>query len=666
MRTERISVVKIAVTGIPNSGKSTLVSWLSGAFLKTANYPGTTVSVDEVVFNLKGVKVRMVDLPGAYSLRAGMPDEYVAAKEVLLGDYDGIIVVGSAVSPELTFYLLLQVMELGKPTILVLNMMDLAERRGLEYDLEGLRKALGIPIIPAVATRGKGLAELRDLLAKVSESKPSVTRAVDYGKLEGYVDNIVKSLNVSRGVAIEILSDNPVTRELANESVRSIVNQALQEVPDLTNYVISVRWKAVRSLVNSFVKKGKVVSIGKLDKLLMNPRYGPLFSMLILFSVAEAIFLALEPLVDMLSEALGIIPIINLVESLINYEILRSFIIDGVWNGLTTLVSFTPYVFGVMFIVAFIEDSGLMVRISFPIERWLRIVGIPSRGLLYLIAGSACNVPAIMATRAVPSTRDRVLTSLMIPYIPCTARFVVISLIAAAVLPSLVGLVIIIPYASALIGIFIVSNITRTRLGLPAKRQPYAYELPPIVLPFHRAFIKKVWHYTYQFLVRAGLFISLFIVLMWFLSISGPSGVVGPAALNSPALIKMTWLGIVGNVMSPLLRPLGIPWEFSASLVYGYIFKEVVLSTLAVLYGVREGRSQGGLLYALKTSLSIPSALSLIVFTTLYSPCIATLVVESRVAGTRLTVINTMLQFTIALALSYATYYTAVLFISAR
>ncbi|MFP3293699.1 MAG: nucleoside recognition domain-containing protein, partial [Nitrososphaeria archaeon] len=187
------------------------------------------------------------------------------------------------------------------------------------------------------------------------------------------------------------------------------------------------------------------------------------------------------------------------------------------------------------------------------------------------------------------------------------------------------------------------------------KPPPYAYELPPLVLPIHRAFLKKVWHYTYEFIRRAGVLIVAFVIIMWFLSVSGPAGIVGPEALGNPGLLRTTWLGVAGGLFSPLLNPIGIPWEVSAALAYGYIFKEVVLGALAVLYGLGEG----GLTHALAGALSLPSALALIVFTTFYSPCVATIAAEARAAGWRLTAVNTALQFLLATALAYSTYFIA-------
>jgi len=657
----RNKTIKVIVAGVPNSGKSTLVSGLSGAFIRTANYPGTTVSINEVSYSVKGTRVIMKDLPGTYSLKADMIDEAVAAKELLLGDYDAIIVVGSALSPEQTLYLLIQVLELSKPTILALNMMDLAMRKGIRYDIDGLEKVLGIHVIPTVAVKGYGLRDIKNMVLKAHEIELGNAKLVNYDRLEKYIDALVNNFKISRGLAVEILSGNPITRDLINDDIRQIIENARKEIPNIDNYVTEMRWKTVKLLVNKFVIKSAKVAISKYDELFLNPKYGPLLSLLILFAIAETIFLALEPLVDLLSTALGSLPVSSLVEYYVGNDILRSLLLDGVWNGLATLIDFIPYVFGVAFLIAFIEDSGLITRISFPIERWLRRIGIPSRGLIYLIAGSGCNIPAITATRAMPSTRDRVLTALMIPYIPCTARFVIISLIAAAVIPHLMGLIVVLPYAVALIGVIMISNTAKIRLRFIGKGVPYAYELPPLTIPLYKSFIKKVWYYTYEFILRAGVLIIVFIIVMWLLSITGPSGIIGPSALKNPVLLKRTWLGIVGNAMSPLLSPIGIPWQVSASLVYGYIFKEVVLSTLALLYGVEEG----GLAYAIKSFITLPSAVALIVFVTFYSPCIATLITESRIVGVKLTIINTILQFILALTLACIAYYLALFMVIA-
>jgi len=654
MSTQHHDTIKVVIAGIPNSGKSTLVSRISGVFVRTANYPGTTVSVDEVSYSVGKTRVLMVDLPGTYSLRTSMTDEAVASKELLLGDYDGIVVVGSALNPEQSLYLLVQVLELGKPTIFVLNMMDLARRRRVHYNVEAMSKTLGVTIIPAVAVGDEGLRELKTTVVKIRELKTGITNIVNYGKLEKHISTIMNTLGVSRGIAVEILSGNPLLRVLSIK-VSHVIEEARREVPNIDYYVTAARWSTVKSLVGKFVTREGKLTLSKYDELFLNPKYGVLLSLLLLFTIAEVIFMVLEPLVNLMSNALDSIPIGNFVSSYVGNELLSSFLINGVWNGVTTLIDFIPYVFGVSFLIAFLEDSGLITRIAFPIERWLRRTGIPSRGLVYLIAGSGCNIPAIMATRAMPSTRDRVLTVLMIPYIPCTARFAIIALIAAAVMPHLIGVVVVIPYVVAFISISIVSRISRVHVRFINENTPYTYELPPLVVPLHKAFTKKIWHYTHDFISRAGVLIIVFIMMTWLLSVSGPRGLVGPEALANPSVLTETWLGIVGKALAPLFNPIGIPWQISASLVYGYIFKEVVLGTLALFYGTEKG----GLLYAIGSTLTPASSLALITFITLYSPCIATLIVERKIAGLRLTAINTILQFIIALILAYAVFYIA-------
>ena len=658
-------VIKVIIIGTPNSGKSTLISRLSGVFMRTANYPGTTVTINEINYKIGNTRLIVLDLPGTYSLRPSMVDEEVAAKEVLLGDYDGVVVVGSAISPEQTFYLLIQVLELGKPTILVLNMTDIARRRGIHYRVNRIMEVLGIPVIETVAVSNTRLRELRDRIVKIRELRPGNARIVNYDRLEKYINSIVNAIGVPRGVAVEILAGNPLLSDFVdmNEKLKIIVDEARKEVPNIDEYIVLARWKTVKELVNEFVEKQPGQgTLSRLDNAFLNSRYGFILSILLLFAVAEVIFLALEPLVNIISNIVDAIPMEQFLSNYVTNDLLRSLMLDGIWNGATVLIEFIPYVFGVAFLIAFIEDSGLIVRITFPLERWLRRVGIPSRGLIYLIAGSECNVPAIVATRAMPSTRDRVLTALMIPYIPCTARFVIIALIAAAVIPQLMGLIVIIPYVVAFIGVTIVSSLSRVRIRPIGKPISYVYELPPLIIPLHRAFIKKVWYYTYEFIVRAGLLIFTFIVIVWLLSVSGPRGLIGPAALTNPDLLRYTWLGVVGGVMGPLLAPIGVPWQISASLVYGYVFKEVVLSTLALLYGVGEH----GLINAIAASLSVPSALALIVFITFYSPCIATLMMERRIVGIKLTIINTILQFLLALVMAHSTYYLASLLLTLR
>ncbi|WP_066794484.1 ferrous iron transport protein B [Caldivirga sp. MU80] len=653
--------IKIGVVGLPNSGKSTIVSSLSGLFIRTANYPGTTVSINVVNLTIKNLRIQLIDLPGIYSLSSEMPDEEVATKEILRGNYDGFIVVGSTLSLQQTIYLLVQLLELGKPVILVLNMMDLARKQGININVEAMRRRLGIPIIPSVAASGVGMGELRKLITEIAQSSIAVnTKVIDYGPLEKYIDAVSARLNAPRGLAIEVLKGNDLLKE-ERLKAGDIVSKAIEEIGQIDVFVARKRWDFVSSITKDVVARGVQVNLSKLDYILLNPKVGILASLALLFTLAEVIFLVLNPLVNYISELLSMIPIGELMVNVGN-PLIRSFIMDAVWNSTSIVLSFIPYVFGVALIIAFIEDSGLIIRLTFPLEKWLRRIGLPSRGLIYLIAGVGCNVPATSSTVAIPSSTDRLITALMIPYIPCMARLLVISLIAAAILPSqLTGVVMILPFVTSLIGVMVMSRLllpllTHIRVKLTA-RVPYAYELPQLIIPINRFFVKKVWHYTYEFLVRAGILIVAFSALMWVLSISGPSGLIGPEALTNQTLIRSTWLSLIGDLISPIFKPLNIPWQLSASLMYGYVFKEVILSSMAVLYGT----SEEGVINVLHSALQLPSALALITFITFYSPCIATLVTETRIVGVRLTVINTIAQLLLALALSYIVYAIALL-----
>jgi ferrous iron transport protein B len=653
--------IKIGVVGLPNSGKSTIVSSLSGLFIRTANYPGTTVSINVVNLTIKNLRIQLIDLPGIYSLSSEMPDEEVATKEILRGDYDGFIVVGSTLSLQQTIYLLVQLLELGKPVILVLNMMDLARKQGININVEAMRRRLGIPIIPSVAASGVGMGELRKLITEIAQSSIAVnTKVIDYGPLEKYIDAVSARLNAPRGLAIEVLKGNDLLKE-ERLKAGDIVSKAIEEIGQIDVFVARKRWDFVSSITKDVVARGVQVNLSKLDYILLNPKVGILASLALLFTLAEVIFLVLNPLVNYISELLSMIPIGELMVNVGN-PLIRSFIMDAVWNSTSIVLSFIPYVFGVALIIAFIEDSGLIIRLTFPLEKWLRRIGLPSRGLIYLIAGVGCNVPATSSTVAIPSSTDRLITALMIPYIPCMARLLVISLIAAAILPSqLTGVVMILPFVTSLIGVMVMSRLllpllTHIRVKLTA-RVPYAYELPQLIIPINRFFVKKVWHYTYEFLVRAGILIVAFSALMWVLSISGPSGLIGPEALTNQTLIRSTWLSLIGDLISPVFKPLNIPWQLSASLMYGYVFKEVILSSMAVLYGT----SEEGVINVLHSALQLPSALALITFITFYSPCIATLVTETRIVGVRLTLINTIAQLLLALALSYIVYAIALL-----
>lgn len=594
----------------------------------------------------------MVDLPGTYGLRSDMADEAVAAREILSGNYDVLLVVGSAMSPEQMMYLLLQVLELGRPTVLVLNMMDLAGRRGVALDAVALEKRLGIRVLPMSAATGMGIGELRRLLSDPQAIPRGNEAIVDYGPLEKYIDEAARALRSSRGIAIAALTGALRLPEF--EAVEEIARRARSEVGSPGEFIAGKRWRAARELVAAAFPGARRTPLGKAGLRAAECRVRA-------DSIAHRAVRAGR--VDIHDPRAG------------GRLHIRGARLDPGGRGRLPAGERAGRVADRGWDLERPGDADLVhticVRGGAPggADRGLgphsqaraaaREVaegpGGSLEGLIYMMAGAGCNIPAIAATGAIPSSRDRTLTALLIPYVPCTPRLLIISLIAAAVMPQLVGIAVALPFAFALIAVAISSRILGSTSRALGKPSPYAYELPPLVLPIHRAFLKKVWHYTYEFIRWAGVLIVAFVIIMWFLSVSGPAGIVGPEALGNPELLRTTWLGIAGGLFSPLLNPIGIPWEVSAALAYGYIFKEVILGALVVLYGLGEE----GLTHVLAGALSLPSALALIVFTTFYSPCIATIATEARAAGWRLTAVNTAPQFLLATALAYSTYFIA-------
>lgn len=553
---------RIALIGMPNAGKSTLFNRMSAASAKVANWPGVTVDLLSSKLLLAGTMAEIVDLPGIYDLHGFSDDEQIVRHFLSNNSIDLVLIVANATQIERQLSLALQLKSLGLPAVLLLNMEDEAKKLGISINTEQLGKELGYPVALLSAKYGTGYNEAYNLIE--SELQKSHAKPI---------------LSLEKDFAV----DQDVENKLA-----VIVRHTVDVPIDSTDAVTQ-----------------------KLDTILLHKWFGlPIFFtvMYLLFESVYTIGAPLQDAVAWLLKGFRDIALAPLFSSLPAF--ISSFLIDGVYDGVSTVASFVPVIIIFFLFMAIIEDSGYLSRAAFLMDSLMSRLGLDGRGFVMLLMGFGCNVPALMATRTMRSRGLRLLTMLVIPFSLCSARLQVFVFMTTALFTaSQAPLVLFSLYLMTFATVIITSLLFKGRYN---SQEPLALELPPYRLPTLRQMTLRGWHEVKHFLHRATKFITLGVVLVWIV-VNMPYGV-EPA---SPA----SWSGWIGEFMSPVLSPAGINPELTVALIFGFVAKEIVIGALAVIYGM-EGSA---LMNGIALQIDWVQAYSFMLFTLIYTPCLATI-----------------------------------------
>ena len=624
--------ITVGFVGNPNCGKTTLFNAFTGAKLKVANWPGVTVERVEGETSYKGRPIRVIDLPGIYSLTSYTIEERVTRKCIEENEVDVIINVVDASSLERNLYLTLQLLELKKPVILALNMMDIVEERGMEIDLHRLPEMLGgIPCIPVSARKRTGLDVLMHAVVHHYEEGPHgivvryqepIERLIEktevvlrarFGEMENLRWHAIKMLEYDETVCQE----HPV--DLSNIIDRSYEKDIINEKYDYIEEIIS------ECLVN---KESKSERTDQIDRLLTHPVLGiPVFlgimALVFFFTFTVGDFLKgyFEAGLDWFSASaqafLTGMHVAGWMESLI---------VDGIIAGVGGILTFLPNIFILFLALAFLEDSGYMSRVAYVMNETMGMVGLSGKAFLPMLLGFGCTVPAIMATRALESQKDRRRTILVTPFMSCSARLTIYVLFAELFFPDHALLV---AYSLYLIGLAVA--ILVAFIVYRSSKEEYEnillIELPEYKTPNGRTVAIYVWDKVKDYLTKAGTTIFVASIILWFILNLGPSGLVTDVSDSFAAMI--------GHYISFLLVPAGLgSWQIVVALISGISAKEVVVSSFSVLYGIGNINSAGGMAQ-LGTALSASgfgpvNAYALMIFCLLYTPCAATIATIKR------------------------------------
>ena len=646
-----------ALVGNQNCGKTTLFNALTGSNQHVGNFPGVTV--EQKSGEVKGVKnCSVVDLPGIYSLRPYTQEEIVSRDFIINQKPDCIINIIDATNIERNLYLTLQLLELRVPTVIALNMMDEVYANGGTVDVQQLSRLIGVPVVPISAVKGEGVSELIDRVVDTARKKalPGVTDfCADDSPVHRCIHAVIHLIQdhadrlgvSSRFCTAKLIEGDP---ELAgrlelDENERELLEHCIVQMEsesglDRNAALADMRYSFIEGVVSKTVVKchesREHARSVRMDRVLSGKYTAIPTFLAIMFLIFYLTFNVIgSALSDWLS--LGIDALTGLVDrGLTAYGInpvVHSLVIDGIFAGVGSVLSFLPIIVTLFFFLSILEDTGYMARVAFVMDRPLRKLGLSGRSFVPMLIGFGCSVPAIMATRTVSSDRDRKMTILLTPYMSCSAKIPIYAVFAAAFFPQNRGLAMICLYALGIVMGIIVALILKSTAfrGQPV---PFVMELPNYRMPSLKSVGLLLWEKAKDFLERAFTVIFMATVLIWFLQTFD-------TRLNVVADSADSLLALIGQLIAPVFRPLGFAdWRMVTALISGFTAKEAVVSTLAVLLGT----NVANLSSALGSVFNPITAVSFLVFTLLYTPCVAAVATIRRELGSAVKTIGVVIM----------------------
>ena len=653
-------IINVGFIGNPNCGKTTLFNAYTGANLKVANWPGVTVEKKEGFTTYEDQKFRLIDLPGIYSLTSYTMEETVSRECIMSDEVDVIVDVIDASSLERNLYLALQLIELGKPVVLALNMMDEVRGNGGTIRINQMEAMLGIPVVPISAAKNEGVDELVDHAIHVAKYQERPGR-MDFCGEEDHggavhrcihgiihlIEDHAKAAGIPVRFAATKLVEGDARIEQAlkldqneKEMIEHIIVQMEQERGlDRAAAIADMRFHFIHQLVDQTVVKPhqskEQIRSSRIDQFLTGkytaiPAFVGIMA-LVFYLTFGVIGAGLQGLLEV-----GIDRLTVLVDDALTYwnvnEVVHSLVIDGIFTGVGSVLSFLPIIVTLFFFLSLLEDTGYMARVAFVMDKLLRRIGLSGRSIVPMLIGFGCTVPGVMASRTLPSERDRKMTILLTPFMSCSAKLPIYSLFAVTFFPDHAALVMVgLYFLGIIVGILAAFALKGTLFR--GEAVPFVMELPNYRLPGLKNVCQLLWEKARDFLERAFTVIFIATIVIWFLQNFDPQ-------LSLTADPQESILALVASCIAPLFAPLGFAdWRVSTALITGFMAKESVVSTLTILYGSSA---------ALGAALSPAAAAPLLVFCLLYTPCIAAVASVKRELGRRWAAVMVLNQCAVA------------------
>ena len=670
-------IIKIALVGQPNVGKSLLINSLSGSHLKVGNFAGVTVEKSEAKLNYKNYIISIIDLPGTYSIYGYSQEEKITRNYILQNDYDLIINVADSTNLERNLILTTQIMEKNKKMILALNMGDEAIKEGINIDVDTLEELLGVPCVLVSASTKLNLDKLLDCVIKTYEAKYKPNKRIFSDAIENEIQRVCEFLNAKNDpnikklnqsieeIAIALLKqDNEIYKNLHNKPIFTELSRIISDshknlyIQYKTESVNQIFMQEYSDFVNGAIaesvkyNKPKEINYTKIvDKVLINKYIGIpifLFFMWLLFWLTFTLGSIPMDYIEAGFTALG-----DVIKENIANEMLASLLADGIIGGVGAVILFLPNIIILFFGIALLETTGYMARVSFLLDGFFHKFGLHGKSFIPLVTGFGCSVPAFMATRTLKNQKDRLLTLFIVNFMSCGARLPVYVLFVGAFAPeSQAGNWLFAIYIlGAILGLIAAKILRMTAFKGPD--EPFVMEMPKYRIPNWKLVWFMVYNKAKMYIKKAGTFILAAAVLIWFASsfpFQGSTKEIYEQKIEIAAtdedkerlsnelekiLIENSYLGKVGKFIEPFFAPLEFDWRLSVSIVSGLAAKEVAISTMGVLYslGGEVDENNDGLIQKIQEAIPIEVAIASVLFVMLYNPCLAATIVFGKEAG---------------------------------
>ncbi|MCL1938538.1 MAG: ferrous iron transport protein B [Candidatus Azobacteroides sp.] len=620
---EKGKTIQVALVGNPNSGKTTLFNFATGKQERVGNYGGVTVDVKTAHFTQNGYRIDLSDLPGTYSLSEYSPEELFVRKHLTETMPDVVINVVDASNLERNLFLTTQLIDMNIKVVIALNMYDELSKKGDQFDYEYLGKMIGIPIIPTIASKGKGINELIDKVIELYEDKDEFYRHIHIN----YGEDINREID---RIKVKLKADPALTDQYHS---RYLALQWLENDKHFAERITDAKYAFIRGALketyHSSPQKNKMKGYG-LDNVLINKWLG------------IPLFLIFMWLMFQLTFSLGSYPV-EWIESGVNAlnvgikhvmpeGILRDLLTDGIIGGVGSVIVFFPNILILFFCISLMEDTGYMARAAFIMDKMMHKIGLHGKSFIPMLMGFGCNVPAIMATRTLESRKDRLLTQLIIPFMSCSARLPLYVLFIPVFFVRKQGVVLFSIYITGIL-IAILTALLFNKILFKKQDIPFVMELPPYRWPTLRNISTYTWGKSVQYLQKMGTIILVASILIWALGYFPRETQAGDEASQ----LEHSYIGRLGHAVEPVIKPLGYDWKVGVSILTGMAAKEVVVSSMGVLYQTGSGDKE--LSATLRSKLQEAhtftplTAYSFMIFILIYFPCVAALAAIYRESG---------------------------------